>query len=47
MGKLTVKILSKYFYIRYFAIIFRSAEEKNIHFKIKTYIFVWSVYEIS
>lgn len=37
MGKLTVKILSKYLYIRYFAFIFRSAEEKNIHFKIKTY----------
>lgn len=31
-GKFIVKILSKYFYIRYFDFIFRSSEEKNHSF---------------
>lgn len=41
MGKLVVKILWKYFYIRYF--VFRLVEEKNIHFKIKTNVILFGL----
>lgn len=38
-GKL-VKILPKYFYVRYFVFIFRSVEKRNTHFKIKTFCLI-------